>query len=179
MFARCPVRYGREQYFSKIIHCSLGTSSMCRKYFQHHPKVIANKSSQQRCIVEAASDLALCNPTTEVELAACLCPDVAELRKITECVENTSNYPDWESMSKCGSYSFSTVLLKRKVILSAYLSLCKGFPVPSRWVWFRTIAVALLSITIPFVLLRIYSRIVLARKYWWEDYTFIIASVSC
>ncbi|KAF4628469.1 hypothetical protein G7Y89_g9682 [Cudoniella acicularis] len=117
-------------------------------------------SCAENCTIAAASYLAICDSTTTVQLAACLCTDEKELQKITECVQDSCSYPDWE-----------------EVIHSAHTSLCRNYPIPDRTEWFRKIAIALLALTIPFILLRIYSRMVVTRKYGWDDYTFIIASL--
>ncbi|KAG9228864.1 hypothetical protein BJ875DRAFT_388542, partial [Amylocarpus encephaloides] len=56
--------------------------------------------------------------------------------------------------------------------------LCEPYPNPSRSRWFQMIAVEMIALTLPFIFFRIYSRFLIAHRYDWDEYAFLISSVS-
>jgi len=55
--------------------------------------------------------------------------------------------------------------------------LCDGYPIPSRSNEMKNAATVLLSVIVTFIILRLCSRFMIARKLWWDDWTIILAGV--
>jgi hypothetical protein len=69
--------------------------------------------------------------------------------------------------------------MRLKVAALAYANnaLCAGFPIESRGYDLTLANIVLASLTLPAIALRCYSRYVIARELWWDDWTIIIAGV--
>ncbi|CCF35247.1 hypothetical protein CH063_07076 [Colletotrichum higginsianum] len=56
--------------------------------------------------------------------------------------------------------------------------LCHGYPVPDRQDIARVTPVTFPAIATAMVLLRFVSRLIVAKKLWWDDWTALIAAVG-
>ncbi|KAG4441856.1 hypothetical protein IFR05_002657 [Cadophora sp. M221] len=111
------------------------------------------------CAIQCASTVILpaCNLT---DLPNCLCKSDDLQYNISTCVIGACNVTE--------QYASLTILQE---------SVCKGVPVPSRqWEVSRAVII-LAAFTYPVIILRFISRMVIARKVWWDDWTILACVV--
>ncbi|KAH7311910.1 hypothetical protein BKA65DRAFT_157462 [Rhexocercosporidium sp. MPI-PUGE-AT-0058] len=111
------------------------------------------------CAIKCATTVILpaCNLT---DLPNCLCTSGDLQYDISTCVIGACNVTE--------QYASLTILQE---------SICKGVPVPSRQAEVRRAVIILAAVTYPIILLRFVSRIIIAHKVWWDDWT-ILACVA-
>ncbi|KAK0105449.1 hypothetical protein ONS95_004184 [Cadophora gregata] len=111
------------------------------------------------CALKCATTVVLpkCNIT---DLPNCLCKSDDLQYDISTCVVGACNVTD--------QYASLTILQE---------GVCKGVPVPSRQAELRRAAIILAAFTYPIIVLRFISRVIIARKVWWDDWTILACVV--
>tara|TARA_R110002060_G_scaffold14596_5_gene20485 strand:- start:626 stop:919 length:294 start_codon:yes stop_codon:yes gene_type:complete len=56
-------------------------------------------------------------------------------------------------------------------------SLCQDFPTPSRSAYIRNLTIIMALLAAVFVLLRCYSRMVIVKRFWWDDWNTAVAAL--
>ncbi|KAH6680193.1 hypothetical protein B0J14DRAFT_259981 [Halenospora varia] len=100
-----------------------------------------------------------CSVASLSDIASCLCPSFQAQRNISSCVQRSCNHT------------------QQVVVVETNKLLCEGYPIPSRSEEFEIILTVLIAISIPFIILRILSRVLVAKQLWWDDWTLAVASV--
>jgi hypothetical protein len=67
--------------------------------------------------------------------------------------------------------------LTTTVTASTTQEMCFGFYVEERSHYIMTAVVCVTAMTVPFVLLRLFSRMSVGGKLWWDDVAMIVAAV--
>ncbi|KAL2062454.1 hypothetical protein VTL71DRAFT_6720 [Oculimacula yallundae] len=97
---------------------------------------------------------------------------------------NLTEIPDCLCRSHKLQYDISTCVIGSCNVTQQYASLtilqegiCKGIPAPSREAEIRRAVIILAAFTYPVVILRFISRILIARKIWWDDWLILACVV--
>ncbi|KAG4422199.1 hypothetical protein IFR04_004705 [Cadophora malorum] len=111
------------------------------------------------CAIQCASTVILpaCNLT---DLPNCLCTSDDLQYDISTCVIGACNVTE--------QYASLAILQD---------GICKGVPVPSRQAEVRRAAIILAAFTYPIIILRFVSRVIIARKVWWDDWSILACVV--
>ncbi|CZS98261.1 uncharacterized protein RCO7_08933 [Rhynchosporium graminicola] len=111
------------------------------------------------CALECATTVILPTCKNLTDIPNCLCRSDELQFDISTCVIGACNVTQ--------QYASLTILQEE---------ICKGIPQSSRQVEVRRAVIILAAFTYPIIILRFVSRIIVARKIWWDDWL-ILASV--
>ncbi|KAK1979116.1 hypothetical protein LZ30DRAFT_190010 [Colletotrichum cereale] len=129
------------------------------------------------CIVEGLSS----GGCSLAGLADCLCPNITLRAHLSQCVQMSCSYEDQVGMckSRIKHGKISTDALGYALAsLGASQGLCRGYPIPDRQSAIRITGMVLPAISVLIVALRYTSRLAVAKKLWWDDWTALMAAVS-
>ncbi|KAK2033733.1 hypothetical protein LX32DRAFT_702450 [Colletotrichum zoysiae] len=93
-------------------------------------------------------------------LADCLCPNTTLRAYLSQCVQESCSYED------------------QVASLEASQDLCHGYPIPDRQDEIRITGMVLPIVSALVVALRYVSRITVAKRLWWDDWTALMATMS-
>ncbi|KAK2055733.1 hypothetical protein LY76DRAFT_595790 [Colletotrichum caudatum] len=93
-------------------------------------------------------------------LADCLCPNTTLRAYLSQCVQESCSYED------------------QVASLEASQDLCHGYPIPDRQDEIRITGMVLPIVSALVVALRYISRITVAKRLWWDDWTALMAAMS-
>lgn len=108
------------------------------------------------------------------EISAVLCPNVSSMRSISACVQTSCSAADSASMGNLYSVEVTTDI---SVAWPFQRNLCRDFPTPSRSAYIRNLTIIMALLAAVFVLLRCYSRMVIVKRFWWDDWNTAVAAL--
>ncbi|WQF76254.1 hypothetical protein CDEST_01268 [Colletotrichum destructivum] len=122
-------------------------------------------------------------------LADCVCINVSLQARASECVQTSCDFNEQirKFENELASLFYTTQVKKLTYLCSAELvtaqasrEFCLGYPIPEqRRDFCRVFFVALPAVTAIVVVLRCVARRMAKIKLWWDDWTALIALVSC
>ncbi|KAF2852732.1 integral membrane protein [Plenodomus tracheiphilus IPT5] len=144
-----------------ILACMLTTKAMAA--LPPNTSVVAMlgliPSCSSSCVTTELFQEAGCPLTNTGDLARCACSDITVQSHFSACVQQSCNFRD-------------------QIVLNVFASdLCDAYTQESRVDELKTIAIATIALSIPFLLLRLYSRWLKNSRLWADDAYAIFAGI--
>ncbi|KAK0119294.1 hypothetical protein ONS95_008141 [Cadophora gregata] len=111
-----------------------------------------------QCSVPVVDSLGNSNSSL-VEVSAALCPDIPSMQTISACIQTTCSVADV------------------KTAWPVQRNLCKDFQTPSKSAYIRNLTIIMALLAAVFVLLRCYSRTMIVKRFWWDDWNTAVAAL--
>lgn len=115
-----------------------------------------------------------CNITTLPQLAVCLCPNITAQHALSACVQKSCDFADQKSRQ----YELRYRRLDWQLVVSSIgnQQLCANIPIESRQAYINVILIVVTSLTLPFILLRAWSRWVIAKHFSSDDWAIVVSA---
>lgn len=116
-------------------------------------------SCSSSCVMTELFQKAGCPLTNAGDLSPCVCSNVTLQSQFSACVQKGCGFED-------------------QIVLNVFAAnLCDAYPHESRASELESIAIATIALSVPFLLLRLYSRWLKTRRLWADDAYAILAGV--
>ncbi|KAH6709116.1 hypothetical protein BKA61DRAFT_738186 [Leptodontidium sp. MPI-SDFR-AT-0119] len=111
-----------------------------------------------QCTLPVVDGLGYHNGSISV-ISTALCPDISSMRAISGCLQTNCSRAD------------------AAAAWPLQQNLCQGFPKPSKAPYIRNLTIIMALLAAVFVLLRCYSRTMVVKRFWWDDWNTAVAAL--